>query len=50
VIRIEASPSTTDNIAKVLLSLLANRAQADFRNRLVIASLSSVRWIRTADD
>jgi predicted nuclease of predicted toxin-antitoxin system len=50
VIRIKASPSTTDNIAKVLLSLLANRAQADFRNRLVIASLSSVRWIRTADD
>jgi len=50
VIRVKTSPSSTENIARVLLPLLANRTQADFRNRLVIASLSSARWIRTAEE
>jgi hypothetical protein len=50
VIRVKASSSSTENVAKVLLPLLANRSQADFRNRLVIVSLSSARWIRTAEE
>jgi predicted nuclease of predicted toxin-antitoxin system len=43
VIRVEAHPTSTANIAKVLFPLLANHSQADFRNKLVIASLSRVR-------
>jgi predicted nuclease of predicted toxin-antitoxin system len=47
VIRIKAHPPTMENVAKVLLPLLSNRPQTDFRNRLVIASANRVRWIRT---
>jgi hypothetical protein len=36
-----------ENVAQVLLPLLSNRPQTDFRNRLVIASANRVRWIRT---
>ncbi len=49
VIRVKAHPATTENIAKVLVPLLAHRQQAEFRNHLVIASASRVRWIRTAE-
>jgi predicted nuclease of predicted toxin-antitoxin system len=49
VIRVKAHPSSTENVAKVLLALLAKHSQTDFRNMLVIASLSRVRWIRTND-
>ena len=49
VIRVKAHPTSTENIAKVLLPLLANHSQADFRNRLVIASLSRLRWIQTTE-
>ncbi len=47
VIRIKAHPPSTENVAKVLLPLLANHAQMDFRNRLVIVSANRARWIRT---
>ena len=47
VIRVKASPTTTENIAGVLLPLLAQHLQSDFRNRLVIVSSSRVRWIQT---
>ena len=50
VIRVKAHPTSTDRVAKVLLPLLANHSQADFRNKLVIVSLSRVRWIQTKDE
>ena len=50
VIRIKAHPATSENIAKVLLPLLGNRAQSEFQNHLVIASARRVRWILTSVD
>ena len=50
VIRVEAHPTSTANVARLLLPLLANHSQADFRNKLVIVSLSRVRWIQTKDE
>ena len=50
VIRVKAHPPSTENVAKVLLPLLSNQTQTDFRNRLVIVSASRVRWIRTAEE
>jgi predicted nuclease of predicted toxin-antitoxin system len=50
VIRLKVNPTTTENVAKVLLPLLANHMAEEFRNRLVIASLSGVRWIPTTQD
>ena len=47
VVRVKAHPTSTENVAKLLLPLLANHSQADFRNKLVIVSLNRVRWIRT---
>ena len=47
VIRVKAHPASSENVAKVLLPILANHSQASFRNKLVIASLSRVRWIQT---
>ena len=50
VIRVKAHPPTTENVARVLLPLLSNRPQTDFRNRLVIVSSGRARWIRTTDE
>jgi len=50
VIRVKAHPNSVENVAKVLLLLLANHSPQDFRNKLVIASLNRVRWIRTKDE
>ena len=50
VIRLKAHPASTENAAKLLLPLLANHSQADFRNKLVIVSPSRVRWIQTSED
>jgi predicted nuclease of predicted toxin-antitoxin system len=47
VVRVKTHPTSTENVAKALLPLLANHSQADFRNKLVIVSLSRVRWIQT---
>ena len=49
VIRVKAHPPSTENVAKVLLPLLSNRAQTDFRNRLVIVAANRARWIRTME-
>jgi len=49
VIRVKAHPPSTENVVKILLPLLSNRPQTDFRNRLVIVSSSRVRWIRTTE-
>ncbi len=50
VIRVKAHPPTPENVAALLVPLLASHSQADFRNRLVIVSSKRVRWIRTSDD
>jgi predicted nuclease of predicted toxin-antitoxin system len=50
VIRVEAHPTSTANVAKLLLPLLANHSQTDFRNKLAIVSSSRVRWIRTKSE
>jgi len=50
VIRVKAHPPTVENVANLLLPLLSEHSQDDFRNRLVIVSSSRVRWIRTAED
>lgn len=50
VIRVKACPPTAQNVAAVLLPLLAGRAQTEFRNRLVIVSQGRARWIRTAEE
>jgi predicted nuclease of predicted toxin-antitoxin system len=47
VIWVKAHPTSAENIARLLLPLLANHTQPDFRNRLVIVSLSRARWIQT---
>ena len=49
VIRVKAHPATTENIAKVLVPILTGREPSDFRNHLVIASVSRVRWILTSE-
>ncbi len=48
VIRVKTHPTSTPNVVKILLPLLSNRPQMDFRNRLVIASSGNARWIQTA--
>jgi predicted nuclease of predicted toxin-antitoxin system len=48
VIRVKAHPTTTENVAHILLPFLANRPQSDFRNHLIILSPGRARWIRTA--
>ncbi len=50
VIRVKAHPPTTENVAALLMPLLASRAQTAFQNRLVIVSPRRIRWIRTADE
>jgi predicted nuclease of predicted toxin-antitoxin system len=50
VVRVKAHPPTTESVMKVLLPLLSNRTQAEFRNRLVIVSANRARWIRTTAD
>ena len=50
VIRVKAHPTSTENVAKLLLPLLANHTQADFCNKLVIVSIHRARWIQTKDE
>jgi len=48
VIRIKVDPTMTENISKLLVPLLDRYAATDFRDRLVIVSRSSQRWINTS--
>ena len=50
VIRLKAHPPTVENVVALLLPLLSEHTQADFKNRLVIVSPTRVRWIRTSDE
>jgi len=47
VIRVKTHPTSTENVARLLLPLLAKHSPADFQNKLVIVSASRVRWIQT---
>jgi predicted nuclease of predicted toxin-antitoxin system len=47
VIRVKANPTTTDNILAVLLPLLERTRNRDYRNHLIIARSTGVRWVRT---
>jgi len=48
VIRVKVAKTTGDNIIKVLVPLLNANRDKDFANYLVIASLSRVKWVKTA--
>ena len=50
VIRLKAHPTTTANIAKLLLPFLASNSQEDLRDHLVIISPRAERWIRTSGE
>jgi len=50
VVRVKVSPTTTDEVSPLLIPFLSRHQQADFRNRLVIVSRFSERWITTATD
>jgi hypothetical protein len=47
---VKAYPTSSEQVANVLLPLLANYSEADFHNKLVIVSLTRVRWIQTMED
>jgi predicted nuclease of predicted toxin-antitoxin system len=47
VIRVKTHPTLTENVAAILIPLLANHRQPDFCNRLVVASARRIRWIQT---
>lgn len=47
VIRVKVHPTSTENVAKVLLPVLAQHPAPSFINKLVIASASRIRWIQT---
>src|SRR5437870_1555986 len=49
VIRVKVHPTSTANIATILLPFLANRPQTELANCLIILSKGRARWIRTAD-
>jgi predicted nuclease of predicted toxin-antitoxin system len=50
VIRVKVHPTSTENVAKILLPLLANYSPVDFTNKLVIASRNRIRWIQTSEE
>lgn len=47
VIRIKVHPTSTENAAKILVPLLSQHSQSEFKDKLVIASTNRVRWIQT---
>jgi predicted nuclease of predicted toxin-antitoxin system len=50
VIRVKTHPTTTANVAALLLPFLAAHHQEDLRDHLVIISRTSERWITTGTD
>jgi len=50
VIRVKTHPTTTRNVAALLLPFVTSRDEDELRNHLVILSRKGVRWIRTAGD
>jgi predicted nuclease of predicted toxin-antitoxin system len=49
VIRLKVHPSTTGNIAELLLPFLASHRAEEFNDHLIILSSRSERWIRTTE-
>jgi len=47
VIRVKAHPTSTENVAKILIPFLSKHSQDEFRNKLVIVSATRIRWIQT---
>ena len=47
VIRVGAHPTSMANVAQLLIPLLTNHSQEEFRNKLVIISPRRVRWVQT---
>jgi hypothetical protein len=43
-------PTTSTNVARLLLPLIRQRTPDEFRNHLVIVSESRTRWIRRSQD
>jgi len=50
VIRVKVNPTTTANVAALLLPFLEQHQQEQFRDRLIIISRTSKRWIKTTTD
>ena len=48
VVRVKAHPTTTSNIARLLLPFLESHRQEEFVDHLVILSPRAERWIRTS--
>lgn len=48
VIRVRVHPTTSANVARLLLPLVRQRTPDEFRNHLVIVSESRTRWVRTS--
>ena len=48
VIRVKANPTTTSNVAGLLLPFLSRHRQEEFRDYLIIISRASEAWIKTA--
>lgn len=49
VIRLKAHPTTTANIARLLLPFLVAHRPEDLRDRLVILSPRAERWVQTSE-
>jgi predicted nuclease of predicted toxin-antitoxin system len=50
VIRVKTHPTTTANIARLLLPFLKSHDQEELRDHLVILSPRAERWIRTSGE
>ncbi len=50
VVRVKVNPTTTANVAALLLPFLEQHQQEEFRDRLIIISRTSKRWIKTATE
>lgn len=47
VIRLKVSPTTSENVQRLLIPFLRQHLPGQFQNRLVILSSTRVRWIHT---
>ena len=50
VVRVKVNPTTTANVASLLLPFLSQHQQEEFRDYLIIISRASERWIKTASE
>jgi predicted nuclease of predicted toxin-antitoxin system len=50
VVRLKVHPTTTANVAKLLIPFLAAHSQEAFQDRLIIVTRNGQRWIKTATE